>query len=73
MVKKETKMICLCCGENKQITRDFYRSPSDLYVYSNGRIPICKECILDEYNKLLTVYEGEANNAFRHFLLRFDT
>lgn len=59
-------------SKDKNATRDFYRTPSELYKFNNGRIPICKDCMLDEYNKLLTIYEGSINKSFRHFLLRFD-
>lgn len=74
MPKKETKMKCTgVCGKEKQITRDFYKSASDLYEGSYGRIPICKECISNRYNKLLSLYDGESNLAFKHLLLNIDT
>jgi len=68
---RETKMTCLCCGKEKQISRDFYRSPSELYKFSNGRIPICKECLLEHYNELLGVYEGNSNMSFKHWCMTF--
>lgn len=73
MAKKETKMKCLKCGSEKMIQRDFYRSASELHNGSYSRIPICKTCIIEHYNKLLNTYDGNSNSAFRHWCITFDT
>ena len=73
MAKKETKMKCLKCGSEKMIQRDFYRSASELHNGSYNRIPICKNCMLEHYDKLLSTYEGNSNSAFRHWCITFDT
>lgn len=59
-------------GKEKFITRDFYSSSSELYEYSNGRISVCKSCIQDRYNKLLTVHEGKSVDAFKLTCMLFD-
>lgn len=59
-------------GKEKYITRDFYSSSSELYEYSNGRISVCKSCIQDRYNKLLTVCEGSSIDAFKLLCFNFD-
>lgn len=73
MAKKETKMKCLKCGSEKMIQRDFYRSASELYEHCNGKIPVCKTCMLEQYNKLLSIYDGKSNLAFKHLLILFDS
>jgi hypothetical protein len=69
--KKSNKMTCRKCGKEKVDVRDFYSTPSQLYN-TVGRIDVCKECIQERYNELLTIYGGKANDAFRHLLMNFD-
>lgn len=64
-------MYSLWLGEDRLITRDFYRSASKLYKFSNERIPICKKCLLEYYDELLGVYDGNSNSAFRHWCMTF--
>ncbi|MGL4655716.1 MAG: hypothetical protein ACRCWM_07525 [Sarcina sp.] len=68
---KVEKVSCISCGESKYSTRDFYKSSSKLYTL-NGRLPYCKSCVQNRYDELLTDYNGESSDAFRHMLLNFD-
>lgn len=40
---KVVKKVCSACGKEKSITRDFFVSYNSLH--SDGRIPMCKDCI----------------------------
>lgn len=72
MAKKTIEKIkCTCCGRNRLMNRDFYKSASELNAYT-GRLNICKECVQNRYEKLLTVYNGNSTNAFRHLLMNLD-
>lgn len=65
-------MYGLWLGKEKFITRDFYRSASELYKCSNERISICKDCMIERYEQLLGIYNGKSNLAFKHLLLNLD-
>lgn len=65
-------MYSLWLGKDKFITRDFYRSASELYKCSNERISICKDCMIERYEQLLGIYNGKSNLAFKHLLLNLD-
>lgn len=69
--KKPSKITCRRCSKEKVATRDFYSTKSEMYN-SIGRIDICKDCILEMYNKLLTLYDGKSNESFRHLCLLLD-
>lgn len=69
--KRPSKITCRRCSKEKVATRDFYSTKSELYN-SIGRIDICKDCILEMYNKLLTLYDGKSNESFRHLCLLLD-
>lgn len=72
MAKKTIEKIkCTCCGKEKYATRDFYKSASELNS-DTERLNICKECVQNRYEKLLTVYNGNSTNAFRHLLMNLD-
>lgn len=72
MAKKTIeKITCICCGKGKYVTRDFYKSASELNAYT-GRLNICKECVQSRYERLLTIYNGNSTNAFRHLLMNLD-
>lgn len=73
MAKKESNKIkCTKCGKIKLSTRDYYKSASELNINNDCRLTICKDCVKDRYEKLLTCYEGKSNNAFRHLLMNLD-
>ena len=69
--KTVDKVKCTCCSKDKYGTRDFYKSASELNAYT-GRLNICKECVQERYERLLTVYEGNSIDAFRHLLTNLD-
>lgn len=72
MAKKTIEKIkCTCCSKEKYATRDFYKSASELNT-DTERLNICKECVQSRYEKLLTIYNGNSTNAFRHLLMNLD-
>lgn len=66
---KVEKKVCLKCGESKRLG-DFYKSNSELN--SDGKLPICKECVAERYETLLSIYEGKMNDAWRHLCYNLD-
>ena len=68
LVRIEKKK-CLKCNTDKRIG-EFYKSNSNLN--NDGKLPICKDCIQDRYNDLLSVYNGKSLNAFKHLLFNLD-
>lgn len=70
--KSLDKMTCLCCDKEKLPNRDFYKSSSLLYAHAHGRIPICKDCVSDRYNQLLTLNQGNSMKSFKHLLFNLD-
>lgn len=72
MAKKIIEKIkCSCCSKEKYATRDFYKSASELNA-DTERLNICKECVQNRYERLLTIYNGNSTNAFRHLLMNLD-
>lgn len=72
MAKKTIEKIkCTCCSKEKYATRDFYKSASELNA-DTERLNICKECVQNRYERLLTIYNGNSTNAFRHLLMNLD-
>lgn len=68
MAKIEKKR-CSKCGDEKRLV-DFYKSNSELNT--DGKLGICKQCVQDRYEKLLTIYEGKSMSAFKHLLFNLD-
>ena len=68
MARKIEKKICTCCGKELQL-KEFYKSASTMY---DGKLPICKNCLTDRYNTLLTTYEGSSIDAFKHLMMNLD-
>lgn len=71
--KKETpnKLVCANknCGKEKATIRNFYQSHSPFYEH--GRIPVCKDCILERYELLKEHYKDE-EKAVYHICMNFD-
>ena len=66
MAKKkriEDTQTCLCCGEEKNIT-DFYKSNSPMFKL-NGRLPICKQCMLEVYEENFQFYKDEEKALYK--------
>jgi len=50
---------CTCCGDEKVIERNYYKSNSMIYKgLPDGRIGVCKECILSIYDYYLKKNEN---------------
>lgn len=62
---KETKKkyFCTCCGEHKTIT-EFYMSHSKLYEKNDKRFNICKQCMWDWYDELVSHFSDEKTALF---------
>lgn len=71
-VRKQTEKLKCCgpCGEEKEISRHFYNSYSNLYP--NEKIPVCKSCLLERYKILVGLYKGNELLALKHFCMNFD-
>lgn len=67
---REEKIKCTCCCEDKR-PRDFYKSASELNK-ATGKMSICKDCMQNRYNELLSDYDGNSIDAFRHLCLNLD-
>lgn len=56
-----SKIFCTCCGKDKAL-KEFYMSKS--YVYkATKKVPICKSCIEELYNKYLIKYDNNTKFA----------
>lgn len=44
------KRACVVCEKEKYITRDFYVSHSIIWGKATGKLPVCKDCIIDLYD-----------------------
>lgn len=65
------KLVCanVNCGKEKATIRNFYQSHSPFYEY--GRIPVCKDCILERYELLKEHYKDEVKAVY-HICMNFD-
>ncbi|MCC0764804.1 hypothetical protein IR151_17560 [Clostridioides sp. ES-S-0006-03] len=64
------KKKCSCCGQEKYEERYFWKSYS--FIYSdNGRLPVCKDCLKEIYNKLNDKYRRSIK-ALKHLCFNFD-
>ncbi len=58
-VKKEKILFkCVCCGEEKNQERDFYKSNSIILKATNQRLVVCKQCIVDLYEYLVKKHDN---------------
>ena len=72
MAKKvSTKLTCTKCGEEKVPTTGFYLSHSLMYRHNKGRMPICKDCVVDKFRELRNVY-NEDKKALFHLCMLLD-
>lgn len=67
---KSEKLKCWSCEEEKEVSRFFYNTYSQLYP--NEKIPICKNCLLERYKILVGLYKGNELLALKHFCMNFD-
>lgn len=69
MSKKGTERVCCTCGNVLIQENDFYKSYSSLYT--NGYLPICKEC----FNRMFLTYVnkyGKSRIAMQRMCMAFD-
>lgn len=68
-VETPKKLVCTQCHKEKSTTRNFYLSHSPMHNY--GRIPVCKDCILERYEVLKNNYKDEIKAVY-HICMNFD-
>ena len=56
---EKAKYTCLCCGVEKSETQFFQNKWSDLWTYSDKKIPYCKDCIQKRFDTYKTRYESD--------------
>ena len=56
---KEDKIIfkCVCCTQEKQKEKDFYKSNSIILKGNDHRMVVCKQCVIELYSFLVNKYE----------------
>ena len=59
MSKLATKQTCTCCGKTKAKQTNFYISQSNLFTHNDGRLTICKDCVILKYDELVSIYSNE--------------
>lgn len=69
--KVSNKLICTKCGEEKVPTTGFYLSHSLMYKHNKGRMPICKDCVVDKFRELKEVYKDDKKALF-HLCMMLD-
>jgi transcription elongation factor Elf1 len=57
--EKKEKVIfkCVCCGQEKDQERNFYKTSSILMKNNNQRMAVCKQCVVDLYSYLINKYD----------------
>lgn len=53
MVKRVDTKVCSVCGKEKLLAKDFYISLSKTWGKLDGKLPVCKDCIIELYNNYL--------------------
>lgn len=71
--KEFKKPICSCCGKEftRQQDKFFKNNYSDLYKSNNGFLTVCKECVLERYEKYKFELDS-AEDAMRLICQNFD-
>lgn len=64
------KKKCTCCKQDKYEERYFWKSYSNIYL-DNGRLPVCKDCFKEMFNKLNEKYNSSIK-ALKHLCFNFD-
>lgn len=53
MAKRIDTKVCSVCGKEKLFAKDFYVSMSKTWGKLDGKLPVCKDCIIELYNYYL--------------------
>lgn len=65
------KIKCTNCGKSKATEKNFYMSHSLVYSKNDGRVPICKACTIERYEKLVEKYKDELKGLY-HLCMNLD-
>lgn len=67
--KKENPQKCTSCGTTYEKTMGFYLSASEMYKANDGRMHICKECLIGMFDRFVEHYGDEEKALYRVTLL----
>lgn len=65
----DIKVFCVCCGNTNQ--KNFYSSINESHKATGGKLPWCKNCVSDQYDKYLKQY-GDSQLAIYYTCRKFD-
>lgn len=69
--KVNNKLTCTRCGAEKVPTTGFYLSHSLMYKHNKGRMPICKDCVVEKFRELKNEYNDD-KKALYHLTMMLD-
>ena len=55
--KEKVFFKCVCCGQEKEQEKNYYRSNSIILKANNQRIVVCKQCMIDLYSYLVKKHD----------------
>jgi hypothetical protein len=65
----DIKTFCVCCGNTNQ--KEFYSSINESHKATRGKLPWCKNCVSEQYDKFLKRY-GSGKLAIYFLCKKFD-
>ena len=60
---------CSCCGNLKSTVTGYYISYSPMCASNDKRMNICKDCVIDIYERYVDFYSDEVKALYRITLL----
>ena len=60
---------CTCCGTSKSTVTGYYISYSPLYASIDKKMTMCKDCVIDIYERYVDFYSDETTALYRLRLL----
>lgn len=60
---------CTCCGTSKSTVTGYYISYSPLYASNDKKMTMCKDCVIDIYERYVDFYSDETKALYRLSLL----
>ena len=60
---------CTCCGASKSTVTGYYISYSPLYASNDKKMTMCKDCVIDIYERYVDFYGDETKALYRLSLL----